>query len=335
MEVKVTTEKIVHICGYDSSFRQAWNNFLDHAKNASFLFHRDYMEYHADRFNDCSIVACNENKKIMALFPANLTTDNTVVSHQGLTYGGMVVDKEEKLRDMIAFFSEILKYYHQKGIDKLIYKEIPAIYNNIPSDEMQYIFFILGARLFRRDAGAVIKIAERFSYQRRRLSAMKNARKIGVEIRQDNDFDIFWNGVLEPNLQLRHGVRPVHSVEEIKLLHSRFPDKIKQFNAYYHGEIMAGVTIFEMDKIARAQYTSGTSEGRKNGSLDLLFDTLISEVYPCKDFFDFGNSNENDGLVLNLGLLDWKEGLGARTYSQNFYEMNTADYVRLEHLISQ
>ncbi len=326
-------ESKLSVSRYTPEICGEWNCFLQKAKNASFLFDRNYMDYHADRFRDFSLVCRNENGAVLAMMPANQSADNVVVSHQGLTYGGLVVSRDEKLKDMVILFKEILRYYQDNGIDKIVYKEIPAIYNDVPSDEMQYLLFILEARLVRRDACAVIRNASRFPYQRRRSSAIKHARALGVEIRQDNDFEAFWSQILEPNLMNRHGVRPVHSVAEIQMLHNRFPDQIKQFNAYFQGKIMAGVTIFEMDRLARAQYTSGSAEGRKNGSLDLLFDTLINHVYSHKDYIDFGNSNEDNGHVLNLGLLDWKEGLGARTYAQNFYEIQTANYTLLDKLL--
>ena len=40
-----------------------WNAFLSKAKNATFLFYRDFMEYHADRFQDYSLLVF-EGKKL-------------------------------------------------------------------------------------------------------------------------------------------------------------------------------------------------------------------------------------------------------------------------------
>jgi hypothetical protein len=289
------------------------------------------MEYHADRFTDYSLIV-KEDINTVAILPANITKDNVVISHQGLTYGGLIIKRDEKLVDTIIFFREVLKYLHDNGIETFIYKEMPYFYNDLPSDELQYALFLLDAKLIGRDACSMIKNTVRLPYQKRRRMAIKNARKEGVEIRFDNDFEAFWNKILIPNLSTRHNKEPVHSLKEILSLQEKFPNNIKQLNAYLNGEIMAGVTIFETPNVARGQYTSGSVEGRRNGSLDLLFDYVINEVYKDKPHFDFGNSNEEWGRILKQGLLDWKEGFGGRTYSHNFYEIKTRNYVFLDKI---
>ena len=65
-----------------------WNDFIEHAKNATFLFHRDFMEYHKDRFEDYSLLVF-DGEKLVAVLPANKNGE-TLYSHQGLTYGGLV-----------------------------------------------------------------------------------------------------------------------------------------------------------------------------------------------------------------------------------------------------
>ena len=77
---------------YSSEYFELWNAFISIAKNATFLFHRDFMEYHSDRFQDFSLLVF-EGEKLMSVLPANRVGD-TVFSHQGLTYGGLVLDDD-------------------------------------------------------------------------------------------------------------------------------------------------------------------------------------------------------------------------------------------------
>ena len=49
-------------------------------------------------------------------------------------------------------------------------------------------------------------------------------------------------------------------------------------------------------------------------------------------FFDFGTSNESNGKKINSGLLYWKEGYGARTHTQDFYEILTSNFNKLNDL---
>jgi acetyltransferase-like isoleucine patch superfamily enzyme len=67
----------------------------------------------------------------------------------------------------------------------------------------------------------------------------------------------------------------------------------------------------------------------KLGAPAYRFSALIGE---CKDkrFFDCGISNESEGRVLNHGLLDWREGFGARCCAQGLYEIATGNYPKLE-----
>lgn len=41
---------------YTPEDKSIWDKYVDKARNATFLFHRDYMDYHADRFRDHSLL---------------------------------------------------------------------------------------------------------------------------------------------------------------------------------------------------------------------------------------------------------------------------------------
>src|SRR2546422_7305996 len=74
---------------YADSKKEAWDNFVLGSKNGTFLFLRDYMDYHRDRFVDHSLVVSLDDGTPLSLLPANRVAD-TLVSHGGLTYGGVV-----------------------------------------------------------------------------------------------------------------------------------------------------------------------------------------------------------------------------------------------------
>ncbi len=58
---------------------------------ATFLHTRRFLAYHQDRFKDVSLLLAND-KGIVGLFPAALdpAEARTVVSHPGITYGGLL-----------------------------------------------------------------------------------------------------------------------------------------------------------------------------------------------------------------------------------------------------
>lgn len=330
-----TAEQVstLNIVRYTPEYEAAWNDFVANAKNATFFFDRGYLDYHAERFEDYSLLVLNENNQILAVLPANKVSDRILVSHSGLTFGGFLVSRNEKLINVLLYFKTVLQCLQEKGVSEMHYKEIPSFYNEVPADEVQYALFLLDANLYRRDTAITIRQNQPLPFQQRRVRAIKGAKKIGVEIKEVDSFDEFWTEVLTPNLLKRFGVRPVHALDEICLLHSRFPANIRQFNAYFNGQIMAGTTIFETSQVAHAQYISASDEGRNNGSLDYLFAELIQNVFSEKEYFDFGICNENNGLKLNKGLLEWKEGFGGRSYSHNFYQVQTSNYAKLDQLL--
>lgn len=304
---------------YQDSDFNIWNNFIAKAKNATFLFHRNFMEYHKDRFEDFSLLVF-EDKKLVAVVPANKVGDN-FHSHQGLTYGGVVIDETIKLQEFIEIFESIYSYLKQH-FRKAFFKVIPTIYNKHFSDELLYVMFLKNAKLFRRDTLFVIDNQLNIDISQKRKYEIRKGEKHNLEVKTTNDFSAFWNEILIPNLQEKHNTKPVHSLEEITLLHNYFPNNIKQYNVYFEDKIIAGTIVFETDNVAHIQYIASNELRSKTGSVDFLFDRLITEYKSEKKYFDFGISNENNGRTLNDGLSYWKESFGAKTVIQDFYELD-------------
>ncbi len=317
---------------YKAEFYSTWNNFVAHAKNATFLFHRDFMEYHQDRFEDYSLLIFDEKNHLKAILPAN-KVENTLYSHQGLTYGGLVLNQKTRIQEVIEIVHSVLKFLNENGVSSLQMKQLPTIYHESPSDEMEYLSFILNAKLIRRDSLSVINLETDFEFSNSRAEGIKRGTDFGLEFREEQDFTSFWNQILIPNLAQKHQAKPVHSLEEIMLLKSKFPNNIRQFNVYKEGKIIAGTTVFESDFVAHSQYISADESKNTTGSLDFLHNRLITYTFRNKKYFDFGISNENQGQNINKGLLFWKEGFGARTIVQNFYEIETKNYPLLENVL--
>jgi hypothetical protein len=312
---------------YDQNDYKIWNDFVSQAKNATFLFHRNFMEYHKDRFEDFSLLIFEE-EKLRAILPAN-KNGNTVYSHQGLTYGGLVYKDETKQTAVIEIFQTVLSFLNENSFEKLYLKTIPSIYHLKPSDEILYTLFLADAKLTRRDSLSVIDLAQEKSISKIRKRGIKKALLNKLIIKEEAGFELFWNEVLIPNLDNKHNAKPVHSIEEMNYLQSLFPENIHQFNVYFEDKIVGGTTVFETETTAHCQYISKNPNIEDLGSLDFLFQYLIHERFAHKRFFDFGISNENQGKNLNEGLTYWKESFGASTIVHDFYEVETSNYTKL------
>jgi len=298
------------------------------AKNATFLFQRDFMEYHKDRFDDYSLLVY-KNEKLCALLPANIDK-SSVYSHQGLSYGSLIISNKIKFKDTLEAFKIILEYLEKDNLEKLIIKGFPKIYTGTASDELDYLLFLLKAKQIRSEISSTINLSNPFKIQPNRMEGVKKANKIGLEIKESNDFKSFWNKVLTPNLLERFDASPVHSLEEIEMLANRFPKNILQFNVFNKDTIVGGATIFESKNVAHVQYISATNDKQSLGTLDFLFEFLIKERFKFKMYFDFGTSNENQGLNINEGLQYWKECFGARASVNQSFAIETKNHLLLD-----
>ena len=299
--------------------RAEWDRFVDEARNGVFLFRRDYVEHHADRFTDHSLLFRSDGK-LVAVLPASEHADR-LVSHGGLTFGGVVSGRRMTTPVMLELFAALRRYLGERGFAHLLYKAIPHIYHDVPAEEDLYALFASGARMVRRDVSSTILMADRVAVAKGRKSSVSVARRHGVLVARSHDFHAFMEVEAE-HLARKYGVKPVHTGDEMAMLAGRFPDAIKLFAALHEGQIVAGIVIYESRNVAHAQYIGATDRGKEMSALDLVMHHLLNECYAEKRFFDFGISTEQGGRHLNVGLVSYKESYGARATTYDFYELD-------------
>ena len=286
------------------------------------------MDYHKDRFEDFSLLIY-KGERLYALLPANIN-DDVVYSHQGLTYGSFVLQDSAKLKSTFLAFKEVLKFLFEERIKKLDIRIIPSFYNSLPSDELEYILYKAEGSLVKRDVILLIDYQNKLRFQKNRREGINKAKRKGLLVKVDGDYEKFWNEILIPNLKEKYNTSPVHSLDEIKLLAARFPKHIKQVNVYQDDKIVAGTTLFLTKNVVHPQYISGNENKNELGSLDLLLNDVFDHFKEGRNYFSFNTSSEENGKLLNEGLLFWKESCGARPHVFNNYEIETASYKTLE-----
>lgn len=301
---------------YQASDADAWDIAVRRSRNGNFLHRRAYMDYHAHRFADCSLVV-ERSGEIVAVLPAD-RRDNAVTSHGGLTYAGLIATHDLRADSTLAVFDLIREHYRQAGVERLVYKPVPHIFHAYPAEEDLYALQRVGARLKRRDISSVVPLRQGAGFSDARQRAIRRARREGVELAVGNDLDAY-HGLLRDVL-LRHDATPVHSAAELKLLASRFPAQIVLHEARREGELLAGVLVYDFGHTVHTQYIAASDEGRRVGALSLLLGELVGGVYADRTYFSFGISTEQGGAVLNSGLIAQKESFGARGVVHDFYE---------------
>ncbi len=307
------------IVRYTPERASEWNAFVAASKNGTFLFDRNYMDYHSDRFADHSLMFYADGK-LLALLPANVS-GQVLYSHRGLTYGGLVMSERLTMVQTMALFSELNDYLRQEGFQKVVYKSIPWIYHRLSAEEDLYaLFHVCHARIVARDYATNIFFPNQLRWERVRRRGVQRARQAGLVAERSDDFAPFWQ-VLTDNLTTKYGVQPVHTLTEIELLHSRFPENIVQYVARHGDDVLGGIVLYVTPRVVHAQYSSATPEGKELGAIDFLYDHIMGGDYAGYPYFDFGRSTENDdGSGLNEKLVFQKEGYGGRGLCYDIYE---------------
>ncbi len=273
---------------YTASDHATWDGFVRTARNGCFMFERNYMDYHAHRFSDASLMLFDEDR-LCAVLPAHLHQmdgEKVLSSHGGLTFGGLVVT----------------------------YRTMPHFMHREPSEDDVYALFQAGARPVRIDLAHTLDLTHRPVLSAKRRNCIAKARKAGVEVRRSTDFGSFWS-ILESVLDTRHARKPTHSVDEIQLLAGRF-EQIQLVAAVVPNaageEILAGAVTYQFDRVLHVQYLANSDRGRAVCALDAVIANLIEQAAAHNQWFSLGVSTEQEGRVLNEGLSWQKESFGAR-----------------------
>lgn len=292
------------------------------------------MDYHSDRFEDCSLVVRDEHGHIAAVFAAARARNacaEIVTAHAGLTYGGLIVPYGTESGAVMEILDLIAADLRRKGVKTLAYRPVPHIYHRYPCQEDIYWLWSRGAVMDVCQISATIDYRG-LSEPGGLRSLLKNyvkrnlnkAARNGVVVERGGDLAQF-HSMLVANLAERHNATPVHTLAELELLCSRFPDNINLWTAREaDGATTAGVMMYVTDTCAHCQYITSTAEGRESRALTALLETVI-ESYRHLRYFDFGTSNEDAGRILNTGLLRQKNSYGARGTVYTSFRLDLED----------
>lgn len=313
---------------YTPADEPLWNNVVDNGgvRQASFLFNRQYMNYHSDRFRDLSLMVVDHHERILALFPANASRcdDKVVESHGGLTYGGLLLSPHLTATLTGQVLQSIIDWYKEQEFTSLIYKPVPHHYADYPCEEDLYWLFRHNAQLQARLIASVVDLAQPYAFSTLRRRKAKKAERAGLKMVEDAAYlPAYWQ-VLEGVLNTRHDAKPVHTLPEMQLLMQRFPHNIRLFVAADEAtnQVQAGCVLYVTRHVVHVQYIAAPDAGCASGALDWLFAQLLSQaaqLFVGVRYFDFGTCNEQGGRYLNEGLIFQKEGFGGRAICYDTY----------------
>jgi len=310
---------------YLDKYKQKWDDFVKNSRNGTFLNTKKFLNYHPpDKFNDDSLLFFKK-RILIAIIPAVIKTENNkkiFFSHPGSTYGGIIIGKNTKLKDLDEIVKKIILHCKKTNVDKIIIKTPPKIYYKYPSDEVDFSLYHNKFEIKKRDLSTCIRL-DKFNksfIRKSNILAINRGKKRGDRVEESNDFENFWK-ILRENLKI-HNAIPTHELEEIKLLKSLFPEDIKLFVLKKEDQIIAGSLVFiKNNQAIHTQYLSVDYNFKKLRPLYTIIDYLIN--YGKENGFlylNFGVSTEGFGDYINWGLFDFKESFGGRGVIRDMWE---------------
>lgn len=292
----------IEIVRYQPGSAPQWDDAISNSDAGCLLFLRSYMDYHADRFADLSLMAFSQGQ-ILGCFPASVV-GKQVISHGGLTFGGWQVSAASSDAALQHLSDATIEYYKSIGIEKLVVSETPAIFSNRLTS-----FAPTGAQFVSKEMdGSAIDLMGPQSLIKLRARCVKKA----LELHRFSDAKLedFWP-ILEEVLAERHDAKPTHTLAEISMLRQRLPDRIACFKAELDGTMVAGAVVYVSRRVAHLQYMATNHAGRKSHALDGLI-VWLTKLYAGRvQWLSLGISNNRDG-TLNQGLFDYKISFGAQ-----------------------
>jgi len=299
---------------YQKKDSWAWDRLVEDSWNGTFLHTRRYLSYHGNRFQDASLIIETEQGRPAAILPAAADPHDpkSVISHPGITYGGMVHQGGLRGEDMVSTLQQVCEHYSKAGYNSLTYKAVPDCYQQIPAGDDRYAVFRLKGRLTRCELSAVIDLSSRPQPSGRRKRCLAKAAGFGLEIISGKELlPDFWH-LLEQTLRQRHNANPVHSLAEITQLAKLFPENIECLVAVLGRKAAAGALLYKTHSVTRTQYMASDDDGRRTGALDLVLEHSIQKAREAGfRYFDLGTSNLEQGKILNQNLYQFKTEFGA------------------------
>ncbi|MCR4399294.1 MAG: GNAT family N-acetyltransferase [Syntrophomonadaceae bacterium] len=312
----------MQVRAYRETDREAWDALVARSWNGTFLHSRRFLSYHGDRFQDESLLLFDDEGRLQGVIPVAVDPRDSarLVSHPGLTYGGVVHAGGLRGMRMVEALHQVRDHFAGRGFARLLYKAVPLIYHRVPSADDSWALFLLGAQRCRCDLASVIDYGCEVPWARR--ARPHKARRLGVQVDEGAQYLPAMWVVMEAALQQRHGVRPVHTLEEILLLQAWFPGRIACVAGLLEGELVAGVVLFRTGRVMHAQYAAVSPEGMAARALPLVFEHCIAMGrQEQRRYFSFGHSNEGEGRILNQGLHAFKSKFGAGGVVHEFWEL--------------
>lgn len=313
-----------------AEFENEWDDFIVSSVNGTLMQERKFLNYHPiDRFLDHSLIF-REGKRIIAVLPAaevqQADKSMILISHPGASHGGLIIAPTLSTKRSLELVEAFVEYCAKTGFDYIRLKPVPRIYHRGLSDQLDFALRFSGFKIEYTELATALELKNREEPFLKSVMCpaafrdYRRALKSGLAVVEDADLDDYWP-ILESKLMLSHNAKPTHALEEIKLLKTLYPDRIKLFAAYAGAKPAAGVLAFLLnERVINCFYIAHDDYYQHMRPLNLIFGYMME--WGRKNSFlylDWGISTEGKGSSVNAGLFRFKEGYGGHGVLRECY----------------
>jgi hypothetical protein len=320
----MTSPQDVTIERLTPSLLNEWEQVVEQASNGHAMARVPYFTYHADRFEDHSLLF-KKSSRFLAVLPAN-RDGRVLYSHQGISFGGLIMAQRARFEDVQEMFRLLLAHLHDEGIEKLIYRAPPHPYQVAPREDDIIFLERAGARIVETKIHNMVRCVAKAPRNKGWKNCISRSVKSGLQIRNDASIDEFWP-MIERLVREVHRSQPVHSLDEIKLLKSRLGDDMPLLTAHSaDGALLGGHLFLRSPSVLTAMYIGESPDGRDLGAGRFTLHHLLTDPAYQGIWLDLGQLvNPANNEVLD-SLLSYKEAAGSRVISRHTWEIETAGH---------
>ena len=280
-----------------------WNHFIDSSLNGTFLFNRNFLDYHKNRFQDFSLMVF-EGDELISCVPGS-SEDDSWFSHKGLTYGGIIIDRSLNVIELGNIVESISEYLQINGFRNASFKLVPSIFRK---DEIEKELFSLLTNNFSLIGFDLWQYSNLlFPMDSKKIRGANTAlkRNYNIEFTRSNISDLF--RIINENLEIKYSRKAVHSHQEMNYLLNLFPENIFIMLILKNKTVEGGAVCFKTNKVIHVQYLATTAQAKLDRAQDLLMLELRDFAQKYDLILSLGSSTENLGKVVNQGLIKFKD----------------------------
>ena len=306
-------------------FIKKYHNFL----NANFLSNifgsPHFLDYHTKV--NCSYLAIEKSNKLLCYLPYSEET-NSLVSHQGATYGGFIQIVNLSKDEIKLIYSKTIKYLKNAGVNNLTVRFLPELFadknkNNLNvylKSKMKNSFY---EEEYYLELNTNIETISSTNFRRNHKRDIKNFSSTKFEIIENSkteNIEIFYN-LLEENLK-KHNISPTHKLNELEWLLNNLSDNfkltlIKNSEFYLAGSVKISINKFTDYVI----YGSMNYQTNFRGAIKYLYWYTAQDSFRNKKkYLTFGINNKHHEEK-NLNLDKFKLGFGCKVANRGTYKI--------------